>query len=300
MTKKLSQDDTKFVELTKHLFRRRTIFEFLFGISIFVLVILFVFGGSITNTLFAVALVIYFVIALPLSVFNLAHVNSLIDKKVWQYFQESYGITSDKLDKSPVQGVMNEIDGRKISTVLFTGEYKNYCIRVINYTVNYYRSDRLAYIRHYRILEITTNQNFINVFMDSHANNRKIKRDAMTLLSDSVAHNKKLIVEGDMHNYFTIYIPNETLIDSLVTLTPDKLIALRDYGKNFDVEFIGNKINVITDQKIKNVQDILAFQASIIVLLDNIGAELIRNYKFDDNRLSVKHPSAIDMLKNIK
>ena len=86
-------------------------------------------------------------------------------------------------------------------------------------------------------------------------------------------------------------MPTDARYESLVTLSPEKLLALRDYGTAFDVEFVGNKVYVITDHKIKNVRDVLVYQEGVLKLLENIGVDIIRKRDDVKDNLSVHTPS---------
>jgi hypothetical protein len=51
-------------------------------------------------------------------------------------------------------------------------------------------------------------------------------------------------------------------------------MALRDFGTGFDVEFVGNKIFIITRDTIRNIKDALLYQDDVLGMLDNIGIDL--------------------------
>jgi hypothetical protein len=119
-----------------------------------------------------------------------------------------------------------------------------------------------------------SNDNLAGPLQDSKSNSHFGFSTAMNVLSLSVRGNQKLDVGGDAGKYFTIYVPPDDRYRSLLTLTPQKIMALRGFGTGFDVEFVGNKIFIITRDTIRNIKDALLYQDDVLGMLDNIGIDL--------------------------
>lgn len=281
-----SSDDT-FIQAVRPLFRLRNIYRALWILSIIILI------ASSDSWFFFVAIVMAIVVSS-----KYADAELRLSKKVWERFAaqlDSVETNSQILMRpKPLSGVIGSIGGMRLLSVIYQGNYGGYDIRLLNQTVVYNPGSRNgSYSRGYRILEITTAQDFYHVFIDSKQNDRKVLSRAMTILSLSVRGNARLQTEGDVNRYFDIYIPRDDRYKSLVTLTPEKLLALREYGKQFDVEFVDNKIYVITNDKIRNLQDILGYQKSVLELVNNIGVDVLRKRTDIDDTLQVQTPKVL-------
>jgi hypothetical protein len=216
------------------------------------------------------------VIAVLASV-KVARIESAMESKVWSRFArqlDSIDPQSNDNLAGPLQGVLGQLGDRRSCSVIVSGTYRGYPIRLLHETTEYNPGVKSSYMRDYRILEITAKQDFYHVFIDSKSNSRFGFSTAMNVLSLSVRGNQKLDVGGDAGKYFTIYVPPDDRYRSLLTLTPQKIMALRGFGTGFDVEFVGNKIFIITRDTIRNIKDALLYQDDVLGMLDNIGIDL--------------------------
>ena len=278
-----------FVDAIKPLFRQRTLYRVLLGVGFAVLILGY-------NSLFIVPGWIIII----LTTIKLVHVNAAIERHVWSKFSEQLDSTVPTQGSGPpepLRGVIGSIGDRRTVFEHAAGTYGSYGVRLVTQTVDYKpESTNRGYSRSYRVLELTARQNFYHVFIDSKGNDQSVVSTAMHILSRSVRGNPTLSVEGDVHKSFTIYVPKGDNYKSLVTLTPNKLLALRDYGTKFDVEFVDNKIYLISRNKIKNVQDVLAYQTSAFAVLQNIGVDVTRTRQDIDGKLVTRTPTVFTFL----
>lgn len=273
-----------FVQAIRPLFRRRTVYRLLLSLGM----VMAIFGYKSLFIIFGILITI-------LALSQLIRVGLAIERNVWKRF-------SDQLDSimpvlgigspEPLGGVIGSMGDTRTVFEHVAGTYGTYGVRLVTQTVEYKpESENGRYSRSYRVLELTTRQDFYHVFIDSKGNHQSLFSSAMNILSRSVRGNPRLRVEGDVHKFFDIYVPKGDDYKSLVTLTPEKLLALRDYGTKFDVEFVDNKIYLISRNKIKNVQDVLAYQKSALSVLANIGVDIQRRRQDTDGKLTVKTPT---------
>lgn len=273
-----------FIQSVKPLFKKRAIYRILWFICVGIFII------SSQSWFFFPALILTLVVAV-----RLTNAEMTIAERVWQRFESrldsAHKPPIDNLLIEPLEGVMGSIGDSRQLSVLARGKYGQYDVRLLEQTVIFQPEPKgSSYSRNYRVLELTTRQNFYHVFIDSKKNSLNLISTAMSVLSFSVKGNKRLTVEGDVNNFFNIYVPRDDKSKSLVTLTPEKLLALRDYGDRFDVEFTGNKIYLITNAKIKNLNDILIYQQSVLDLINSVGVDVTRKRKDAINTLDVITP----------
>lgn len=285
----MMSDTDELLQKLKPLFRSRRQYGLFLVINAFALLLF-----ASYDSWFALPLIPSFVIIF----FKYVLIESSLEENIWSAFQrylipapgKKSFISYDKL-----RGVLGNLGDFQKYYVLAEGLYGNYYIRSLNCTVWFNTQSHYgSFERRYRVLEISTTQNFYHVFMDSKRNNQSQISTAMNVLSRSIRENTVLNVEGDVHKYFKIYTTNEGS-EGLITLTPNTLIALRDYGSNFDVEFVENTVYLITRNKIKNIKDVLIYQRSVLDLLNTLGADLVRSRsdaKYS-GKLSVKTPSIL-------
>ena len=281
---KADYESDSFLHATEPLFKQRRLWDWLFVVGVILIVV-----TAQTPLIFVTPLL--FIVALIKGV----RIHTTLEEKVWQQFAAR--LDSSQVDPEalrytlPLSGAIGSIGERRMLRVLAQGVYQGYPIRVLQQGVLYKpQSMNGSYSRGYRILEIVTNQTFYHVFIDAKGNHARIWPNAMHVLSRSVRHNKTLSVEGDVNKFFDIYVPNNDQYKSLITLSPEKLLALRDFGVPFDVEFVDNKIYVICDSKIKSAKDIMVYQQRVLELVAHIGVDVIRRRTDIDGSLTTRTP----------
>ena len=272
--------------------KRRYAKAYIFCMAIFILIV----APHQSSPIFGIITLLASLLLLYLFV-RLFIITMYLEESVWKRFNSKMTniVLPDRSTASPVlYGVMGSIGDASSMRVITEGMYGNYNIRLIEQSVFYKpQSKNGNYSREYRVLEIMTNQDFYHVFMDSKRNSMNIFSTAMTILAKSVKHNKKLNVEGDVNKFFKIYIPQAAEFESLITLSPEKLLAIRDFGNNFDIEFVGKSIYIISSNKIKNVKNILLYQDTALELISSLGVNLVRKRSDIDDTISVTNPDVM-------
>lgn len=77
-----------------------------------------------------------------------------------------------------------------------------------------------------------------HIFIDSKSNNSFWNREHASDYSKS----QHLQFEGDFNKYFTALVPDDYGRDANYIFTPDVLLALLDYGKDYDFELMGDTL----------------------------------------------------------
>ena len=236
-------------------------------------------------------------VGLILLLIKLFFITYSLEETVWDRFRSKMTKvvnTSSSIETPVLAGVMGSIGDAQSLFVIAAGTLENYEVRLLKQSVYYNpQSKNGHYSREFRILEIKTTEDFYHVFMVSRQASRNILSTAMTVLAKSVKHNKKLVVEGDVNKYFNIYIPEAAESESLITLSPENLLAIRDYGHNFDIEFIGKSIYIISNNKMSNLKSILIYQDSALEVIRSLGVNLVRNRPDTDDLISVVNPDVM-------
>ena len=236
-------------------------------------------------------------VGLILLLIKLFFITYSLEETVWDRFRSKMTKvvnTSSSIETPVLAGVMGSIGDAQSLFVIAAGTLENYEVRLLKQSVYYNpQSKNGHYSREFRILEIKTTEDFYHVFMVSRQASRNILSTAMTVLAKSVKHNKKLVVEGDVNKYFNIYIPEAAESESLITLSPENLLAIRDYGHNFDIEFIGKSIYIISNNKMRNLKSILIYQDSALEVIRSLGVNLVRNRPDTDDLISVVNPDVM-------
>ena len=204
-----------------------------------------------------------------------------LELKVWNRLSDNFEsyIASSVESLSGVMGSLGY--GHSVSPIV-SGVYGGYSVRLFNEDVYTDKKLRQGYRKTYRVLEIQFRQDFYAVFMDS----RKLSG-----ISRAVSDNQRLNVEGDVNKFFDIYVPQDSKYNGLITLTPEKLWAIRQYGKKFDVEFTGSSAYIISSSKIRSIKDVLVYQKAVLDLVKDIGVDVERKRSDATESLAVKEPS---------
>lgn len=286
----MNQDHDQFIQAVQPLFRARRRHA---ALTVLSLVASLVFAGLNLGVIAPLLLIpiIYFAANMVIADFSL-------QRKVWQEFARHLegGDASYTLDQPDhLLGVMGNLAYSLHLHVLASGTSGTRAVRVLQKAIDFKAPHGIYpyYTRWYRILEIGSQQDFYHVFVSSKKNHQPLFPTAMTLLARSIRQNQKLTVEGDVNNFFDIYVPAGSDYEGLITLSPDKLLALRDYGARFDIEFVGNSIYVISRNRIRSIQDVLIYQQEALELINNIGMDLALNQPVPQRELVINQPKRV-------
>lgn len=282
MTKHEFSDDHIFFASIRPLFRKRSYY-----------VIAMVVCGIVSLTGTAA------IIALPIGIFVLfkyAKTAVDIESAASRRFSEILEPIEEEPStaKPALKGVMGSLGERRYLLKRARGQLSGYNVTLWGYEVIWKPGQRNGnYFRSYRVLELEAKHHFHHVFVDSLSNSRLIGPSEMYVLSKSLRKNSSLTVEGDVNRHFRIYVPSGHERQGLITLSPDKLLALRDYGAHFDIEFVENKIYLISRSKIRRPEDILMYESSVINLVSSLGQNISRKRVIAEKRLQIDEPLII-------
>jgi len=196
----------------------------------------------------------------------------------------------------PLTGVVGTFGSGHRSRLLASGQINGTDFSVTHLSVDFlYPDQRGGYTKQYRVFAIRTAQSSPDIYIDSKNNNWGMDSSPMLFIRGSISHNPKLNVEGDLHKYFNIYMEPGAQIPSLVSLAPDRLLAIRDFGTKFDIELVGNYIYIISDAKMKSIEDLKFYQENVLNLLADIKSQLPRKIGDSTTGLDVKPPGLLSM-----
>jgi hypothetical protein len=216
-----------------------------------------------------------------------------VRRNAWDIFIKHYKVQLLPITDRPIIGSITLMADSFDSDILFEGRYKDRKIRFFTVTLRYsnkkswFTRSRVDGFYSYRVFEIVTNKKFHHVFLDSKVNNRFGNRQMSTIRS-AIRNNPKIKTDGDVGKYFDAYVPENSSFHGLVTLTPNVLLVLRDLAKPFDVEFIGNSILIITDNKLGKIKDIMLYQERVVQLIELLGDNLVRRSDVKEAPLKIK------------
>lgn len=286
----MNQGDDRFIQAIRPLFKERSIYQVLTVLSVAIILIL---AGIGDGWEFLGVLLV-----LPSMIFPLMALSDdfRLERKVWEQFAkqlDSGDATFAYHQPDHLQGVMRSLGFSLHLDVLASGTIGTRAVRVLRKAISFNPYSMRSYDRWYRIVEISSRQDFYHVFMSSKKNQQPFFPTAMTLLSRSIRNNQKLSVEGDVDKYFDIYAPEGSNWRGLVTLTPDKLLALREYGTKFDIEFVGSSIYVISSNRLRSIKDVLIYQQEALDLISNIGVDLALDRDAPQRELVITTPGRL-------
>lgn len=219
-------------------------------------------------------------------------------RNVWDIFIEKNNIQVMSKSDRPVHGVLSALGDYYNTRVIFEGLYNDRHIRVFTQTVSYNAKaswltrNPVGDFYSYMVFEIITDKRFHHVFLDSKLNN-KIRNQQMRTIRSSIKDNPTIKTDGNVHEYFDAYVPPNSSFNGLITLTPDVLIILRDFAKPFDIEFIGSSIYIITDDKLKKIDDIMVYQDSLIKLVEALSDNLVRRPDVSEEPMKINKYKAL-------
>lgn len=276
-----------FIHHAKKLFRRRRFYTFLFIICGVL--------AYLINTLYDGTLIEIGAISLGVtSLFcglRMLRAGDELERTIWDDFVKSNKITITPQTTRPLQGAISEIGDSRLANTVFEGNYQNIQVRLLKLHVNYYSDRRGGYLKTYRVFEIYSKRSYHHVYLDSKRNNNDLS-STMSFLRSSIKENPQIQTEGDFNSYFSVFVPPNSTFNGLMTLTPDALLILRDLAKPFDVEFVGNSIYIISDDRLKSVEDILIYQRNIIDLVSELSSNIVRTRDIQEKPMLVsKTPS---------
>lgn len=271
-----------FLQHAKMLFRRRRFYTFLFIVCG---VLAYLINTLYDGTLIEMGVVLLVVISLLCGA-RMLRAGDALERTVWDEFVKSNKISPTPQTTRPLQGVIAELGDSRLANTIFEGKYRNIQVRLLKLHVHYYSDRRSGYLKTYRVFEVFSSRNYHHVYLDSKRNNNDLS-STMSFLRSSIKVNPQIQTEGDFNSYFNVFVPPESAFNGLITLTPDTLLTLRNLAKPFDIEFIGNSIYIISDDRLKSVKDVLIYQNDVIDLVSEISSNIVRTKDIQEKPMLV-------------
>ncbi|HZM63943.1 MAG TPA: hypothetical protein VFB59_02310 [Candidatus Saccharimonadales bacterium] len=126
--------------------------------------------------------------------------------------------------------------------------------------------------RGFGIIEVHLTRKLPHILLDGRKNNAWGFGNLAYFKDD-----QQLTLEGNFNEYFELYVPNGYERDALYFITPELMALLIDFGANFDIEIIDDRLYIYKQhlfelQKQQTIEDIFR-------LIDVLGAEVQENTK---------------------
>ena len=153
---------------------------------------------------------------------------------------------------------------------LFNNEYK------------YILGDNIEYRKNGIVVDL--NVNIPNFYIDNISDNKDDK-GTFYYFTDS----EQLVLEGNFGDKYMIFCPKDTQQAVLAFLTPDVMESIYRYVKDFDIQFVGTKIWLLSDPKVyKNEQiksDLInGINGIVLSLSKKLQIYSAKNYTFVEQK----------------
>ena len=153
---------------------------------------------------------------------------------------------------------------------LFNNEYK------------YILGDNIEYRKNGIVVDL--NVNIPNFYIDNISDNKDDK-GTFYYFTDS----EQLVLEGNFGDKYMIFCPKDTQQVVLAFLTPDVMESIYRYVKDFDIQFVGTKIWLLSDPKVyKNEQKksdlINGINGIVLSLSKKLQIYSAKNYTFVEQK----------------
>lgn len=173
---------------------------------------------------------------------------SKIDNRFYQQIAELNGYSYEPKGSIDAIGrIFNAGYNRRFEDII-TGQFENHPLKIFNY--RFTTGTGKSRTEHgFTICELIFQARIPNIVLDAHNLQPYILFDSEL---------KKLSLEGDFHKYFTLYCKPGEEIEALQIFTPDIMHEFIEKSKIFDLEFVGDRIYIVSPRIIKNRVEILS------------------------------------------
>jgi hypothetical protein len=142
-------------------------------------------------------------------------------------------------------------------------------------------------ILRYGIVRVQLNKLFPQLVLDSNVNDRgKI----LSSVSVTFKNNQRLKLEGDFDEYFDFYAPKDLYLEALTVLAPNFMQTLKDSSVDFDVEFYGKEMVLISRSP-------LFTETTIRVVEKALGEQLAYMKRLEQSWSYSPRQQPLDLLK---
>jgi hypothetical protein len=158
---------------------------------------------------------------------------------VWQKrMHASYGAITNHRIRGNIQGF--EFSMQLLYTGFGEGNYSSRGILSPNNGPHAQGNAEIAYKA--GVIRVKLSKMFPQIVLDSRKNDRRF----MVSLDAGIKAGQTIQLEGDFNNHFDLYVPVGLQIDALSVLAPNFMQILKESSYNFDVEFFGDEMVLLT------------------------------------------------------
>jgi len=174
------------------------------------------------------------------------------------YNFESIGLVSEIFSST----YLNNIRDPRVNN-LITGEHKNHAIKFFEFQGSA-GSGKSKREFEFSVSKIETENYLPKIFLR--------RKNLLNLSSPSFDETgmQELRLEGDFNKYFSSYIVKGDQIAALQILAPDTMAKIIDYGKMFNLEFIGNNVFIYADWLIDDKANLNILHTLTKILIDEL------------------------------
>lgn len=133
-----------------------------------------------------------------------------------------------------LSGVINSAETRISASNVISGTYGDFTFKLFTF----YRKGG------YTIMTVQLHNQYPHIVLDSKANDKAFGSN----ISKFFGEESRIHLEGDFENYFKAYA-KAPVVDTLRILSPDMMQLMIDSGHKYDIEIVGNSLNIISNYK---------------------------------------------------
>jgi len=201
----------------------------------------FILGGVLLVEILLLQSIFWAIATLIAAAIFYANIYNKVDNRFYQQIAELNGYDYQPKGFLETKGRIFQIgDNRKFEDII-QGEFENHPLKLFTYRfITGSGKNRVEH--HFTICELTFPTRIPNIVLDAHNFSPYLSFDFNL---------KKLSLEGDFYKYFTLYcVPGEE-IETLQIFTPDVMQDLIEKSPKYDLEFIGDRIYIISPASLK-------------------------------------------------
>lgn len=115
------------------------------------------------------------------------------------------------------------------------------------------------------------------IFFNGHSPDIVIEsRSDWDFISYAGNHQKEMPVEGFFKKYFAVFVPEDFEIETLELFTPDVMEYLINNAKNYNFEFVEDRLYIFRQGLIENNKEMDVFLANSQYMIDKLAPKIFR------------------------
>lgn len=215
-----------------------------------------------------------------------------LSESIWQEGIQKYGgRILDYSNKIPLECAVKS--GTVIASEALLIDYKKVALlpgsgavvqeNAFTYSISKWLTDeQFQFKLDYFIIKVPLNAQVPHIFIDATSQNHFTRHndDLWSLNKKLPRANRVTDLEGDFNKHFKVYAANPRALDSLVILTPDVMLELKERGHNFDYELYKDHLYLIHDSQILSREDFGACLEAIDACLREFVPQ-VANHTFE-------------------